>query len=175
MKRAMIISATVVSAALPVMSAAPAATAASVNARPAVEQSGTGVWTSTSSGVGFTGTTTGRPVAGTTRGFVQTRDGSLPGTLHTCEDGSGTLSTWSDKATLTLTLTGDICLEAFPEGNITVLAYYDVASYGGSRIKPGATGRGQVSIVFATDGTATWTVTGDLHSSLRPGLSARSE
>jgi hypothetical protein len=157
------IAAGVIATALPMAAAAPAHAAKSVVGRPAVEQSGSGSWVAASSGVGFTGATTGRPVAGATRGFVQTRDGSLPTTLHTCEDGSGTLSTWSDKATLTLTLTGDICAESSPVGDITVLADYDVASYGGSKVKPGATGHGQVFIRFAADGSATWSITGDLH------------
>jgi len=154
--------ATAVAAAVPLVTTAPATAARSVVGRPAVEQSGSGVWTATESGVGFRGPTTGRPVAGTSRGFVQTRDGTLP-TTGACEDGSGTLATWSDKATLTLTLTGDVCAEWWPTGDVTVLAYYDVASYGGSRVKPGATGRGQVYVRFAADGTATWNVTGDLH------------
>src|SRR4051812_26095487 len=125
----------------PLATAGPAAAAGHLaNSRPAVEQTGSGTWVAGESGAGFRGTTTGRPISGSSRAFVMTRDGSLPTTPHTCEEGSGTLSTWSDKATLTLTLTGDICLEDWPVGDITLLARYDVASYAGSRIKPGATG-----------------------------------
>ena len=156
MKRTML-AAAVIAAGTVTLAAQPA----SANIRYAVDQVGSGTWTAAPGGIGFTGTTTGRPVAGSTRGFVQTRDGSMPAPGE-CEDGSGTISTWSDKAELVLALTAQFCGEYWPEGQITVYAKYVVQSYTGAKIKPGATGTGGVYLRLSADGTAYWEPRGDL-------------
>lgn len=127
-----------------------------------VEQVGRGSWEHMTGGVSFSGTTTGRPVEGTTVGNVATNDGTLP-PWPGCEDASGTITTTDGRRTLVVGVRGTLCRAVSPAGYLVFRGWYDVLDYSGSRGKRIADGTGGLSMEFLADGSGQWMLGGDLY------------